>query len=192
MRRLDGATYQSPSGGRRGTRTVDSGRRSMSANPVSTNVTPRRIERRSGSSTARSDPGEPEEVVSQAYVTVFGAPPCSVTINVLELGLLRRARRAALVLLVCWALALVSVFIVLAHFILVPGFLAGGLVLAYVRFRTARLVTRVHGVCPRCGIEQDFDPPSWGRTVGCPRCKNQLTLTGLDDSPDVTVGSPPV
>lgn len=154
------------------------------------NVTSQGIERRSGLSTAPSQPGKREEVVSQAYLTVFGVPPSPVTISVLELGLLRRVARAVLVLLVCWALALASVFIVLVHFILVPGFLIGGLVLAYLRFRTARLVTRVHGVCPRCGIEQDFDPPSWGRTVGCPRCKNQLTLTGLDDSPAATAGSP--
>jgi phage FluMu protein Com len=53
-------------------------------------------------------------------------------------------------------------------------------VLAYLRFRPVRAITSVHGKCPRCGIEQEFDPPRWGRTVVCPRCKNQLTLTRLD------------
>lgn len=160
--------------------------------PVSTNShwSSRGIQRRSGSLPAPSHPGsEQGEVVSQAYLTVFGAPPSPVAMDVVELGIIRRVGRAVLVLLICWALALVSVFIVLAHFILVPGFLIGGLVLAYLRFRTVRLVTRVHGVCPRCRVEQDFDPPGWGRTVGCPRCKNQLTLTWQDDSSAATVGS---
>jgi len=163
----------------------------MGKKPVNMNShwSSRDIQRRSGSLPARSHPGSGQgEAVSQAYLTVFGAPPSPVAIDVVALGIIRRVGRAGLVLFVCWALALVSVFIVLAHFILVPGFLVGGLVLAYLRFRTVRLVTRVHGVCPRCRVEQDFDPPSWGRTVGCPRCKNQVTLTWQDDSPAATVG----
>jgi hypothetical protein len=113
-------------------------------------------------------------------------------VRVVELGLVQRVGRAVVALLVCWALALVSVFIILAHFVLVPGFLIAGPVLAYLRFRVARAVTSIDGACPRCGIEQEFDPPSWGRTVICPRCKNQLTLTGLDGSeaPASPGGSP--
>ncbi len=124
-----------------------------------------------------------------AALTVFGAPPSPVSVSLLEQGLAQRLRRAAIALGVCWALALVSVFIVLAHFVLVPAFFVAGPVLAYLRFRTVRVVTRIHGACPRCGIEQDFRPPSWGRTIDCPHCKNQLRLTGLDGqepaSPDV-------
>jgi hypothetical protein len=66
-------------------------------------------------------------------------------------------------------LAFVSVFILVAHFIL----------LAYLRFRTAYRVKKSHGAGPRCHVEQDFDPPTWGLTVDCPHCKNQLKLTGL-------------
>lgn len=133
-----------------------------------------------GSGTAQSSSG-PRETLTQAYLTVFGAPPSPVTMRVVELGLVRRVGRALVALLVCWVLALVSVFIILAHFILVPGFLVAGPVLAYLRFRPVRAITSIRGKCPRCGIEQEFDPPSWGRTIVCPRCKNQLTLTGLDD-----------
>ena len=135
--------------------------------------------RRSGtppSSTGSRSSGE----VVEAYLTIFGAPPSPVTVTVFEPGLGRRVWRAAVPCLVCWALALASVFIVLAHFILVPGFLVAGPVLAYVRFRMVRVVRKVHGACPRCRIEQDFKPPSWGRTIDCARCKNQLVLTGLD------------
>jgi hypothetical protein len=116
----------------------------------------------------------------QAYLTIFGAPPTPVSVTLRELGLGQRIGRAVVALLTCWVLAAVSVFIVLAHFVLVPSFVVAGLVLAYFRLRTVRVVQRIHGACPRCGVEQDFAPPSWGRLIDCPLCKNQLTLTGLD------------
>jgi hypothetical protein len=129
---------------------------------------------------------------TRAYLTVFGAPPSPVTVTGFEPSLGRRVGRALVALLVCWGLAAVSVPIVLAHFILVPGFFAAGLVLAYLRFRTARVVTRIHGACPRCGVEQDFQPPRWGRKVDCPRCKNQLTLEeSPGDAAPVSGGSMP-
>jgi len=67
--------------------------------------------------------------------------------------------------------------------VLVPTFLVAGPTLAYLRFRTRQVVTRVHGACPRCGVEQDFRPPGfWGAAprIDCPLCLNQLTLVGLD------------
>jgi hypothetical protein len=116
------------------------------------------------------------EVVSVGYLTAFGAPASAVTVKFVELSLARRLGRALAVLLLCWALALASVPIILAHLILVPGFVVTGLALAYLRFRTARVVQGIHGKCPRCGVEQHFPPAGWGRTVLCPRCKNELTL----------------
>ena len=113
---------------------------------------------------------------TRAYLTVFGAPPSPVTVMGFQPSLGRRIGRALVALVVCWALAAASVPILLAHFILVPGLVAAGLVLAYLRFRTTRVLTRIYGACPRCGVEQDFEPPRWGRKVDCPRCKNQLTL----------------
>jgi hypothetical protein len=130
------------------------------------------------------------EVVSRGYLTVFGAPPRPVAVRVIELSLARRVGRALVVLLFCWGLALPAVPIILAHFILVPGLVATGLVLAYLRLRTVRVVVGIHGACPRCGVEQDFEPSSWGRTTTCPRCKNELTLTERagPESPAVAQG----
>lgn len=61
-----------------------------------------------------------------------------------------RATRAAIVLALWWALALLSVLIPLAHFILVPLFLITGPVMAYKRFRTIEVSERVEGHCPVC------------------------------------------
>ncbi len=129
--------------------------------------------------------------VTRAYLNVFGAPPSPVSVTVIEQGLGQRVGRGALALVLCWALASASVFIVLAHFILVPSFFIAGPVLAYFRLRAVRVVKDIHGACPRCGVEQDFKPALWGRMIDCPRCKNQLTLTGLDgEGPPASVGDP--
>lgn len=61
-----------------------------------------------------------------------------------------RATRAALVLALWWALALLSVLIPLAHFILVPLFLITGPVMAYKRYREVDVSERVEGHCPVC------------------------------------------
>ena len=127
------------------------------------------------------DPDRAGDTVIQARLTVFGASPSPATVTVVERGLGQRAGHALVALLACWALAFVSVFIVLAHFILVPAFFIAGLVLAYRRLRAARVIVKIHGACPRCGADEDFAPPTWGSSVDCPRCKNQLRLVGLDD-----------
>ena len=123
--------------------------------------------------------GDPED---RAYLTVFGAPPSPVAVRVRALGPGRRAARALGVLAATWGLAALSVLIPVAHLILVPGLLLAGPLLAYLRFRASRVVTAVHGACPRCGVEQDFRPPKpWGSsmTTECPRCLNRLVLAGL-------------
>lgn len=52
-----------------------------------------------------------------------------------------------------WLLALVSVLIPVAHFILVPGFLLAGPVLAVMRYRVTEANQKVTGACPTCGDE---------------------------------------
>lgn len=61
-----------------------------------------------------------------------------------------RAIRAARALALWWALALLSVLIPLAHFILVPLFLVTGPVMACKRYRAAEVSERVEGHCPLC------------------------------------------
>ncbi len=55
-----------------------------------------------------------------------------------------------------WGIAFVSVFIPVAHFILVPSFLAYGGWQFFKRLGTAELATDARGTCPDCGAEQGF------------------------------------
>ncbi|HZS32876.1 MAG TPA: hypothetical protein VFC42_05810 [Methylomirabilota bacterium] len=112
-------------------------------------------------------------------LSVFGAPPQPVEVTIVTLGPGRRISRAAAALGICWGLAFPAVFLPVAHFVLVPGLLLAGPVLAVIQLRQRRRVVRIHGTCPRCGVTQDF-PPGGGlrtrRTVDCPQCRNDLTL----------------
>jgi hypothetical protein len=78
-----------------------------------------------------------------------------------------------------WGLALASVFIPVAHFILVPAFLVAGLLVALRRAREDRRLILLRGACPRCGAAQQFRPGGRfadGRSFDCPKCHGNVTL----------------
>ena len=62
-----------------------------------------------------------------------------------------RLRRAAKAWVVLWALAVVSVLIPVAHFILVPAFFIAGPITALGRFRQENGILGGSGPCPACG-----------------------------------------
>ena len=115
-----------------------------------------------------------------ATINVFGSAPVPATARVLQQSPSERMTRVLSALGVCWGIAAVTVFMPVAHFILVPTFLLLGIGLAVIRSREDVRLLGAHGRCPRCGVEQDF--PGAGRFHGeqaldCPRCHNRLTLT---------------
>jgi len=79
----------------------------------------------------------------------------SLTVNIYSKE--ERLKRAVKLLLLCWLLALASVPILIAHFILVPGFLLAGPILAYRRYHVMESVEGAHGKCPTC--LKDIDLP---------------------------------
>ena len=127
-----------------------------------------------------------------ATLTAFGAAPAPAKATVLSQPPGERLARTAAALGVCWGLALVIVFIPVAHFILVPTFFIAGIAVAVARAREATRLLGVHGVCPRCAAEQDFEvggrfTPS--KSLDCPKCHNTLTLTA-DASATARTGQP--
>jgi hypothetical protein len=93
-----------------------------------------------------------------------------------------RIKRAAAGLAMWWGAAVASVFIPVAHFFLVPGFLIFGLVMFVRRLKTTDLVVAAHGTCPDCGAEQDLDmlgPWDESRDVICRECHRPLHLTAM-------------
>lgn len=112
-------------------------------------------------------------------LTAFGFEPRPGTAQVIEQSTAERVGRAFAGLAMFWALALLGLFIPVAHFILVPTFLTAGIVMAVKRSREERRLTLVRGACPRCGKSQAFKAGgrfASGRSLDCPACHGMLTL----------------
>ena len=77
---------------------------------------------------------------------------------------------------VLFLLACLTVLVPIAHFVLVPGFLIASIVFTIRRLTERRRIVRVHGRCPRCSTEQDFQidkaPLQGDLELTCSNCRN--------------------
>jgi len=87
--------------------------------------------------------------------------------------------RALKTLLKFSLIAAICVLIPIAHFILVPGFLIGGIIAAKRRWDKAEEGIDASGVCPTCEnhicikLDKDAELPQWH---DCPECNDPLEL----------------
>jgi hypothetical protein len=85
-----------------------------------------------------------------------------------------------------WGLALLSVPILVAHWVLVPAFLLAGPVAAYLRYQVTMISEKAAGECPSChehisvALEPKERPPLWKY---CPLCNVPVQLQNLDTGP---------
>jgi len=120
----------------------------------------------------------PEELPGTLHL--FGFPPQTARVRVARHDPPARTRRALKALGLCWGLAVVTVLVPIAHFVLVPGFFVLGIVLAVRRFGEATTVLGAFGHCPRCDAARDFIATGALRAemrAQCPVCRNELALT---------------
>jgi hypothetical protein len=79
-----------------------------------------------------------------------------------------------------WGIALLSVFIPVAHFVLVPSFFLFGLFQFSQRLGAVEVPSDAHGKCPDCGAEQPLELATQWRVpqlVTCRQCHRGLRLT---------------
>jgi len=91
----------------------------------------------------------------------------------------QRWRRALKGLGKWWAVALGSVFIPVAHFLLVPSFFLYGLLQFSSRLGTVELARDAEGTCPDCGTAQRLELSArWQapQQVSCRHCHRGLTV----------------
>jgi len=102
-------------------------------------------------------------------------------VRVQSWSLINRLARAAKKLAVMWGLAIVSVLIPVAHFLLVPGFVVAGFVFAFTAARQRSAVLGGEGTCPACGklfsISKCVD--EWPLTDVCEHCQAFLRIEKL-------------
>jgi len=98
--------------------------------------------------------------------------PLRAELSVEPIPMGRRAVRALVRLGGCWALAVACVFVPLLHFVLVPGFLVLGPVLAYLGARATVLVKSEQVTCPRCAKATPVEPGTtgWPVRLWCASC----------------------
>jgi len=119
------------------------------------------------------------ERVQGVLLRGYHGAPTSGTVTIREFNRDERVRRALAGLGKWWGVAIVSVFIPVAHFVLVPSFLAYGGWQFFQRLGTVELATDAHGTCPDCGAEQALDLAARWRApqpVTCRQCHRGLQL----------------
>ncbi len=117
----------------------------------------------------------------QAFtLTGYNGRPTHGTVTITEFSRDERVRRALGGLAKWWGIALLSVFIPVAHFILVPSFLLYGIWQFAQRLGTSSLATEALGTCPDCQTEQTLELAARWRVpqpVTCRSCHRGLQLT---------------
>ncbi len=96
-----------------------------------------------------------------------------------------RLARAGKVLAVAWLLALITAFIPIAHFFLVPLFLIAGPVMAFMKYKAETVLEKALGTCPECSkaIDIILDPADkLPKRTYCPDCNKPLQLMYHDGS----------
>jgi hypothetical protein len=112
-------------------------------------------------------------------VTGYSGVRTTASVTVESFDRPQRVRRALKGLATWWAAALGSVFIPVAHFLLVPSLALFGVYTFWERLGAAEVATAARGVCPDCGREQAFDVSGrWHvpRAISCRYCQRSLTL----------------
>lgn len=107
------------------------------------------------------------------------------TLYVRKFSVTDRVLRALVMLGVIWLLAVISVAIPIAHFVLVPFFLIAGPVFALLRFRITEINERAVGACPTCGEEVSIVLDSSDRLplwTYCPPTGDPIRLLDADAS----------
>ena len=94
-----------------------------------------------------------------------------------------RIQRALMRLGLLWLLAAITLFIPIAHFVLVPGFLIAGPVMAWLSYRVTQQREQVSGICPSCDVNVNLKVdaadtlPKW---TYCPACNAPLHITRVE------------
>ncbi len=110
----------------------------------------------------------------------FSGRPTRGTVTIREFTRAERWRRALRGIGTWWGLGVVSVFIPVAHFVLVPSCALYGAWQCVQRLSTSALATDARGTCPDCGREQSFELAARWRApqaVTCRSCQRGLQLT---------------
>jgi hypothetical protein len=113
-------------------------------------------------------------------LTGYSPTPTAAIVTVQSFDKKERVRRALKGLATFWGAALGSVFIPIAHFLLVPSFALYGAYTFFERLGARQIVTAAEGTCPDCGRKQKLEMGGrWNvpRNVACRYCQRSLRIS---------------
>jgi hypothetical protein len=116
----------------------------------------------------------------QIEIRGFSAQPGHGAVSIVSYDPATRWRRALKALGICWAAALLSIPVFIAHWFLVPGFLCFGVFMLYQRLSAHEVARDARGTCPDCGAEQSLEVASrWHvpQQISCRQCHRGLQVT---------------
>lgn len=90
-----------------------------------------------------------------------------------------RLKRALKICGFCWLFAVLSVPVVIAHWVLVPGFILAGPIMAFKRYHVVSAIQRAEGVCPLCQVEVNISmeaEDTLPKRTYCPQCSGPIQL----------------
>lgn len=78
----------------------------------------------------------------------------------------------------CWLLALASVLMPIAHFVLVPGFFIAGLIVPLYIFSQEHVILGGEGACPACGAFIFIQRSSYKSVLKetCRECRKEVNI----------------
>jgi len=124
----------------------------------------------------------PEQLTRNILLKSKACEPTRAVMHIETFSPQEQKIRAAKSLLGIWLVAALCVFIPIAHFILVPGFLIAGVVAASRKLKLAEEGREASGECPTChhpvtiDLEKSSELPQWRK---CPDCGNNLELAAI-------------
>ena len=112
-------------------------------------------------------------------LTGYSGSSTTAVVELVTFSPTQRVRRAWLGLATWWTVAGACLFIPVAHFFLVPGFLVFGIYSFFRRSRTSVVALSASGICPDCDAEQAFElREQWEeiQDIACGSCHRSLKL----------------
>lgn len=120
------------------------------------------------------------ETTQTHQLTGYSQTATTATVKIRSFDKPERMRRALKGVATFWAAALGSVFIPVAHFLLVPSFALYGIYTFVERLNADKIVVTAEGTCPDCGKQQTLDVGGrWRvpRNVACRYCQRSLRVS---------------
>lgn len=116
----------------------------------------------------------------------FGVQPSHARVEFATLTVADRLKRAVTVFGLGFGLALIAIPIPVVHFVLVPGALGLGTILAGVKLHQRKIFRAAYGRCPFCATNQSFTVMGrfqLPKTLHCTACQRELVLEEPTSAP---------